>query len=198
MAIIWLQSNQCHYNWSQSGFKTIEDVWDVATNNWKEIPVIYNRLSSKTNWISEFRRIKDYLPPIWKEILKGNILVIDNDLDKVTSTRSLKIDHSAIRTGDKTIEYQKVKQRDLYYKFLYPISIPDCLSKWNESVRADLSLEELFKEKCHFIYNKKSYDFHWKLLHRSVYSEMRLKLMNKSDGVCKMCNISNETLIHLI
>ena len=37
------------------------------------------------------------------------------------------------------------------------------------------------------IFERKSSNFHYKMLHRSVYSEVRLKKMNKSNGICKVC-----------
>ena len=59
-------------------------------------------------------------------------------------------------------------------------------------------MEDVFKEKKHVIYNRKSQDFHWKVLHRTVFTESKLKLMKKSNGICKLCNVENETICHLI
>jgi hypothetical protein len=40
--------------------------------------------------------------------------------------------------------------------------------------------------------------FYWKVLHRSIFTETRLLRMRKSDGICKLCNLDPETIIHLL
>lgn len=40
-------------------------------------------------------------------------------------------------------------------------------------------------------------DFQWKIIHRIIYTEQRLQVMNRSNGICHLCNIETETLPHL-
>ena len=100
--------------------------------------------------------------------------------------------------SQKKNDFHKVKQKDLYNILLYPVPTPTCVLKWNEILETDYSIDELFHEKRHFMYNRKMYNFHWKLLHRIIFSEMKLRLMNKSDGKCKICKRENESIKHLI
>ena len=73
---------------------------------------------------------------------------------------------------------------------------PKCISKW-QSIFGNLTcINEIFYKlpKC---YERKSKNLHWNILHSAVFSEMRLQIMNKSDGICKVCETNNETLTHL-
>ena len=46
---------------------------------------------------------------------------------------------------------------------------------------------------------RKVKDFNWKLFHGLIHTESRLKRMNYSDGICKMCNSGQiENLEHLL
>ena len=50
----------------------------------------------------------------------------------------------------------------------------------------------------HIVFNRKSFDFHFKYNHRAVYTESRLKQMGRSDGNCKLCKTKTEDLCHLL
>ena len=185
-------------HWMQSDITTINDIWDKDHKKWKKGSIIFNKLVKKQNWISEFNRIKDFFPEKWKQILKDANPPLEERVNIIQFSKTIQITHSAIKVNSITTELKNVKQRDLYYIFLYPVSIPSCVNKWNEILDTELTVEELFKEKRHCIYNRKSYEFHWKTLNRSIFSEMRLKLMKKSNGKCKLCNVEDETICHLI
>ena len=45
---------------------------------------------------------------------------------------------------------------------------------------------------------RKCRDFHWKLFHGCINTEMRLKQMTFSNGICKMCGIHDENVEHLL
>ena len=100
---------------------------------------------------------------------------------------------------EEEVDLKKIKQKDLYRICLYPVQPPSCLLKWREIFQwEEMTLEDLFKEKRHFMYNRKSYDFHWKVLHREIFCETKLKKMKKSNGICKLCNQYEEDIAHLI
>ena len=44
----------------------------------------------------------------------------------------------------------------------------------------------------------KSKQFHWKMLHRVIHTEKKLALFGLSSGLCKMCNVHQESLVHLL
>ena len=48
------------------------------------------------------------------------------------------------------------------------------------------------------IQTSKVKEFHWKTIHRAVYTECRLRAMKRSNGVCKICNSNEESTCHLL
>ena len=91
--------------------------------------------------------------------------------------------------------YKKLKQGDLYILCLYPVNEPLCIKSWSTILNTNVAIN--FKDFSHYIHCRKSIDLHWKILHKAVYSEEKLRMMGKSDGTCKICNNCNETLCHL-
>ena len=90
----------------------------------------------------------------------------------------------------------KVKQKQLFYVCLYPIDIPKCISKWQSIFGILTNIKEVFI-KMPICYERKSTNLHWNILHNAIFSEKRLQIMNKSDGICKICKTESETLTHL-
>ena len=183
-------------NWSKCNIVLVSDIWNIDTNNWKDSTEILDKLRIKRNWISEYNKIKDYFSNEWKQILRDQPIVQNTDL--VHFGKEIELNSSEVLCQSKIIDFHKVKQKDLYYILLYPVPTPTCVLKWNEILETDYSIDELFHEKRHFMYNRKMYNFHWKLLHRIIFSEMKLRLMNKSDGKCKICKREKESIKHLI
>ena len=158
--------------------------------------MILNNLRQKQNWISEFNKLKDLIPSNWKDLLR-NHAPTKND-DKVEFSKNVLISHSGIKVNDEEIQMKKLKQKDIYNVCLYPVTPPICMHKWREYFQCNLEFESLFKEKRHALYNRKSYDFHWKIIHRVIFCETKLKQMKKSNGICKLCNEYEEDLAHLV
>ena len=46
--------------------------------------------------------------------------------------------------------------------------------------------------------DRKHLDFNWKLFHGLVNTEVKLKRMSYSDGICTVCKCSNEDIEHLL
>jgi hypothetical protein len=57
--------------WAKSNFVTIRDIWNEEDNTFLKGVQIYEQLSTKTNWISEYAIIKQSIPSKWKGVLKG-------------------------------------------------------------------------------------------------------------------------------
>ena len=132
-----------------------------------------------------------------KILTLGNTTECTKDL--IENTRNLKITSERIQFEGNTIHYSKVAEKELYYACcLYPVLKPKCIGTWNRILQMNLEIDDVFVDKFHPLYHRKSFEFHLKILHRAVYSEMRLKQMNKSNCKCKLCNIENETIIHLL
>ena len=183
--------------WTRSKIVKIKDIWDSDLKNWKKGEYIFNKLLIKRNWIAEYSKIKDCIPLSWILMLKD-----ENDLlgqtDVLNYKKKIILSHECITINNINVNYKKVKQRDLYCICLYPLIAPTCITTWSRIFQEALTSKELFVNYKHCIHNRKSLDFHWKTLHRAIYSEERLMLMKKSNGQCKVCNIKKENLCHLL
>ena len=80
----------------------------------------------------------------------------------------------------------------------YPADKPTCIDSWSRVFQQNLTTHDIFSDFFHPIYNRKSVDFHWKTLHRTIFTESKLKSMKKSNGICKICNSYDETINHLL
>ena len=90
------------------------------------------------------------------------------------------------------------KQKDIYYLFLYPQNVPGSLDKWNITLGRDIDIKCASHNLQQKVSLNKYREFSWKCLHRAIYSEARLKLMNRSNGICKLCNEEEESTLHLL
>ena len=72
--------------------------------------------------------------------------------------------------------------------------MPTCVERWKKIFDKNLEIKDVF-DSCNFhtIHNRKCSDFHWKTVHRAIYSEKRLQQMKRSDGKCKICKTEDET-----
>ena len=184
-------------HWSRSNFVKIKDVWNTENVTWKEGNVIYNNIRCKNNWISEFTKIKAYIPYEWKQLLKGEP-VGDETKQILQNTKPLKLSFESIQLNKNEIFYKNVKQKDIFFTCLYPTAPPTCVNTWSIVFGTELKINDVFVQMNCNIHNRKCLNFHWKLAHRALFSEKRLQRMNKSDGKCKICKYEDETLCHLV
>ena len=80
---------------------------------------------------------------------------------------------------------------------MYPAAKPSCLAAWEHHFGIELQIQDI-KIVNHLLYDRKSFNFHWKCIHRDVFTESRLKKMKKSNGKCTVCTIDNENIPHLL
>ena len=155
----------------------------------------YDQLCIKRNWIAEFAKIKLCIPTKWKNVLKGDL---DMQKDELLSNSTVfHITQDKIQINDSDITFKKLKQKEIYFVYLYPQPIPSCVNYWNRILETENDTKNVFSECKNILCDKKVLDFHWKIVHHAVYSEVRLKKMNKSNGKCKLCIEQDETLCHL-
>ena len=184
-----------YFHWTRSQISTIRDIWDDNMNDWKEGNVIFNQLNVKRNWISEYNKIKSCIPQNWKQILRD---AHDGERQaKLTNPRELFLSPQFIMINEEEVDFQKLKQKDLFLACLYPTEHPKCIGVWNQIMDDELNINDVFLKMNVNLLNRKCADLHWKLLHGAVFSKKRLQAMHKSDGVCKVCKTNDETLIHL-
>ena len=152
-------------------------------------------LNTKRNWIAEYTKLKSYVPHSWLKVLKGE----EHDFteNSLLQYEGIYFNHNRIFFKGKQIPYKKLKQKELCFKCVYPAPPPTSLSYWENIFEDDLDVNSMFAEQYNILCKQKVLDFHWKVLHHAVFSEMRLKQMKKSNGKCKSC-IEDETVCHLL
>ena len=158
-------------HWSKANFKQIKDIWDSENNCWKTGKTIHDQLQQRRNWIAEYSKLKKYIPNDWKNILLNVKVQLDTTL--LENTRSVILSAENIIIDNEVIQVKKCKQRELYYACLYPTVKPTCIDSWSRAFQQDITIENIRIRK-NPIYCKKSKNFHWKTLHRAIYTESKL------------------------
>ena len=157
----------------------------------------FEPLHNYGNWETEYARIKRAIPQMWLKTLK-NKETENRDLNLLINTKSITVTHDTIQVNGKVTEQKKFRSKDLYYHLLYPQKTPNCITAWNNIIQNDLNWKAIFKAQSKSMQDRKRRDFHWKVLHRAIYTESRLHKMGKSDGLCKICSLEAETTCHLL
>ena len=184
-------------HWCASGIMTINDIWDQTYGNFKNGIEIVNKLVKKSNWIAEYQIIKKAIPKSWKDTLKSNINIPASD-NFLHNPDHLVIDDTKVQLNFKTINPIKLKLKQIYTQCLYPVQIPKCVTSWSGIFAIDITWSDVFTRLATLTYGRKQVEFHWKTVHRAVFTESRLQQMNRSDGICKICKSTRETTIHLL
>lgn len=197
VSICHKQQSIFFFNWTKSNLVKLKDIWNSNTNNWKEGTEIYNILKNKRNWIAEYNKIKACVPLKWKQILKSENVILEKE-NNLKLVNNIVLSDNKITIKGKEISHKKIKEKQLYNACLYPVAIPVCVQTWSRIFNENMTTINIFSHFRHFIHERKSIEFHWKVLQRAIYSEEKLKIMGKSNGLCKICNVENETLCHLL
>ena len=176
--------------WINSDLIKIKDIWDNENNDFIDERSLLEKLVVKRNWMTEYLNIKSSIPKQWKDILKVNTMSEPPPVTKLglSGENQLIINNkSIIKSSNKAI--LRILQRN-YQK-------PKCMIYWNRTLGKDLNWGKIWKNlklnKC----ENKIKDFQWKCIHNVINTNVRLRLMRKGNGVCKMCNEEEETQFHL-
>ena len=185
-------------SWTKSNFIKIKDIWNSVTVNWKTSQEILTQLKDKRNWIGEYNKIKSCIPVHWKKILRK---VVEDEAEskdmKLEDTNVVEFKPTEILVDKKTCNYKNIEQKQLYFTCLYPMTMPTCVTTWEAIFQKKFNLEDLFGNFIfHIVHNRKVSNFHWKCVHRAVYSEKRLQRMKRSNGKCTICKNEDETICH--
>ncbi len=182
-------------HWCKSDLKQVKDLWNTAQNVFYSGAIVFEQLIKKDNWIVEYEIIKKAIPKSWLEILSGNIILEENN--KLENNSGLEITHQGITKVNSNINPIKLTTKEFYYHCLYPCEPPSCIFTWK-------NIFESFdwKNVCKLLFNplqsNSKKQFHWKTVHRVLYCEDRLARMGKSNGICTLCNLEGEDIVHML
>ena len=156
---------------------------------------LYNRLKYKAGFIFKISTIKSVFPGNIEYHTTPNVLQEQDDIRII-----LQYQFHVPCSGRKALE--DLSPKNSHYIFLLSQET-EVKSKryWCEK----LSLNEpnweswFSKNVMNKLLPRKEKDFNWKLFHGLINTESRLKLINCSDGICKICNTGEiEDIDHLL
>ena len=186
-------------SFSKSGIKKISDLWDWERKQFINNQQLLRKLVIKTNWIAEITKIKKAIPKQYIEIMQGQ----EPDRTPGVKKQKLYINNKLEICALKINHFKILKPHELKISFLHnisdPIVRPKSEMKWNTHFQKEISWEKIW-ENCKntdIAITSKIEEFHWKSIHKIIYTESKLSLMNRSNGLCHMCNTEIETLTHL-
>ena len=170
-------------HWGNSGLIRIKDIFtDRGTLDTLKIR---NKLRNRSNMFFELNIIKRAIPPEWIAILQSEMNT------EYTFQYKNEAPHSPL--------YQNVASKDIYSK-LVGKEVPN-RSKlyWEQKFHLiDYDWEACFSKRFYTkLIPRKIHDFNFKIFHGVLPVENRLKKMNISDGVCKICKEEIENSEHL-
>ena len=186
------------FKWAKSNFVTIRDIWNEEDNTFLKGVQIYEQLSTKSNWISEYAIIKQSIPSKWKGVLKSTDEIRIPNEKILQNTKRVILSKDNIIINGQNIPHNKLKKKEVYFHCLYPMKPPTCENKWETLLNETFNWKIIHKSIVNSLLKRKEIDFHRKTIHRAVFTENRLKMMSKSDGLCKLCNREEETTLHLL
>jgi len=177
-------------HWVNSGIYKIKHIWDYENNTWMAENVIIQKLTIKNNWITEYLSIKNAIPKTWRDTLKAKDEQIKEIVKPLTITES---DHIKIRNRP----LSKACNKNLLHILQRGHAKPKCVTYWNNKYGKHLEWEQIWgnlkSSKC----RNRIKEFQWKSIHNVLNTNARLRLMNKGNGICPMCNTEQEDQIHL-
>ena len=106
-------------HWAKSNIKQVKDVWNLESQRFRSGPEIYNKLSTKNNWIAEFGIINKAIPEKWIKILKNENTIVSVN-KQLYNSQKLQIKGLSIKQNDSDINYTKLETKSIYFHYLYP------------------------------------------------------------------------------
>ena len=182
------------YNWLKSKICRIQDIWDNEENNWLEERKLLDKLTDKSNWMTEYLTLRSAIPRTWVKMLKNHNN--ENELNPINANSKLIISSSGeVKIDSKPLE--KTKNKCLQFIMQQNYTKPKCINHWNTKFSSEIPWKEIWENLSHSKCERKVKDFQWKSIHNVINTKARLKKMHKGNGLCKACGTMTEDQIHL-
>ena len=118
-------------------------------------------LRQKSNWFSEFSRIKIAIKPEWKSALQDNENPRIERKEEIENTQNIVINENSITVSLEMKTVHKFKFKSLYYHVMYPVGIPSCCNCWEDRLGCTYEWSLIFKKLSRCYQSAKCVDFHW-------------------------------------
>ena len=185
-------------SFSKSGITKISHIWDCNTKTFIRNEELVRKLVFRQNWIAEITKIKKAIPRQYIALLH------EQEQQEIESMKKdIYINSQSQICISKTDHFKILIHNELNLSMVNKITAvtvrPKAEIKWNDYFHKELPWNEIWKNfrNSDIAITNRMEEFHWKCTHRIIYTESKLHLMNRSNGLCHMCNSETETLPHL-
>ena len=180
-------------HWAKSGILFLTDL--VENEKIKE-NYIQNKVRQKAGLTFELYSIKKNLPKEWWKAKEKTVNMVNkhSDLDSILNTTFV-----VPMIGKKKL--LELTSGDMYKLFMSTnqIVVKPVMYWKNKFMDIEIDFDKWYT--CNFMNKlspRKCIDFNWRIFHGQVNTESKLKKMNFSDGMCKLCMEFNENVEHII
>ena len=168
-------------NWIDAGIICIDD---ILCNGKISETLVYNKLTNKTNWISEMSILRASIPQSWKTFIYSE----ESIKTKIKKSLCIKIGNSEF----KNLNNKEIKKILIGNKFIKPY----ITRYWEQDPNYRIHWESVYNFINNVILDNRIKQFKYKLLHRIIPTNENLftwKIVNSPN--CLHCN-QKETLDH--
>ena len=176
-------------HWSKCDVQYLSD---IITNKEIDEPKIKQKILQRAGIFFEMHRLKAALPLTWKDRVPQSTL-----FQGVESILSTKFEVP----GQKSKELKDLTSKDIYQIFILNNKVSIASKRYWQSKFPNEEFEWQVWFKYNFVNKllpRKCKDFNWRIFYGQVNTEMRLKKMKYSNGICTVCNSQEENLEHLL
>ena len=169
-------------NWIKDKILFVNDLVDengVINEN-----KILDKLTNKSNWISEISQLKAAIPNAWKNIFK-----FDNSKHSIVKTE-LKL-HIKNSRGI-TLHLNNINNKQIYWCLIeQKIAKPLTHNFWKNELKFEDTWENIYKF-IHKLFDNRFKQFRFKSLHQAIPSKVNLHIWKIStSNVCNVCLVND-------
>ena len=169
---------------------------DLVENEKIKENYIQNKVRQKAGLTFELYSIKNFFPKEWWKAKEKTVNMVNkhSDLDSILNTTFV-----VPMIGKKKL--LELTSGDMYKLFMSTnqIVVKPVMYWKNKFMDIEIDFDKWYT--CNFMNKlspRKCIDFNWRIFHGQVNTESKLKKMNFSDGMCKLCMEFNENVEHII
>jgi hypothetical protein len=184
------QGNVVHdREWCCNGVRRVKDI--LSNTGQVQVELLKTQVPQRADFYIKLNKYVNVIPVEWRETLKQN---------DAHNNRNIGVQHNnTVIIGTQCIDLVACKRKDLY-TMLMPLQETSRVEKyWCD--KFDVNQREctgFYMLQNNQLIERKVREFKWKLLNRCLSTEVKLKHIANSNGVCKLCSIEMEDEEHIL
>ena len=172
-------------NWIKDGIIFINDIIDQKGHISQKL--ILEKLTSKTNWISELLKLKNCIPKEWVSTLKS-----DKSLKTSIKTKL----NLSLTVNKKSKLIENMSSKDIYNNLnIKNDERPIRFSKWKNifNLESITPINNVLQFTFTYLINNKNKMLRWKLLHYFLpCKQLLLQWHIQETSMCDLCNLTDD------